>query len=71
MSELAAAAILVQLRDVFGVRISSRRGDEIEDTAFRLVAVNKRGEQWTAHADDFYAAAVLLAEGMGLNLEDG
>ena len=38
---------------------------------WKLTAVSKTGERWTARHDDHYKAACGLAELMGFELEDG
>jgi hypothetical protein len=51
-----------------GVVMVSRPG---EGEAWRIDASDAAGERWAAEHEDFYTAACMLAELVGVELEDG
>lgn len=71
MSDVLAETILETVRRSLGLSLSTylfqRPG--IGD-AWRIDATNQCGERWSVEHEDYYSAAVMLAELVGFDLEE-
>ncbi|MBS0198081.1 MAG: hypothetical protein JSR77_15110 [Planctomycetes bacterium] len=72
MHPIVAATILRTVRDACRVAITVYRAQDDEGCEIvRIVAVGECCRRWIVQHEDEYQAAVLLAETIGFQLEDG
>lgn len=71
MSNCLAETILETMRKSLGLSIGVVQVARVgEDPAWRIDASDASGERWAAEHEDYYKAAVMLAELVGFDLEE-